>query len=51
MTVFWDVAACSLVEDGHLHTRRRENLKTHQIEGIVYTGQIVSASFGITGCF
>jgi hypothetical protein len=45
MTVFWCVAPCSLVEiyrrlemlhasiteDSHLHTRRRENLKSHTI--------------------
>jgi hypothetical protein len=35
MTVFWDVAPCSLVEhpiipeESHLRTRRRENLKSH----------------------
>jgi hypothetical protein len=60
MTVFWDVAPCTLVvtdvlevraasiirvnfyhttrrnipEDSHLHTRRRENLKSHQFDFI-----------------
>jgi hypothetical protein len=29
MAVFWDVAPCS--SDSHLHTRRRENLKSHNI--------------------
>jgi hypothetical protein len=55
MTVFWDIAACSMMTEAastsetsvtfyqttqrniHLHTRRREKLKSDQIVEILYS--------------
>jgi hypothetical protein len=38
MTAFWDIAPCSLIEVDHcyLHTRCRENLKSHLVHRCVH---------------